>query len=71
MPAHPGGKRLNNGAKAATVAAEAEKAELVEQIGRLKVEWLKKSQSNRLNGSGSGPAAWAAVAQQFQFSVGK
>ena len=35
---------FSNGSKAATVDAEAEKAELFEQIGRLKMEleWLKK-----------------------------
>jgi putative transposase len=35
---------FSNGSKAATVNAEAEKAELFEQIGRLKMEleWLKK-----------------------------
>ena len=35
---------FSNGTKAATVDAEAEKAELFEQIGRLKMEleWLKK-----------------------------
>jgi putative transposase len=35
---------FSNGAKAATANAEAEKAELFEQIGRLKMEleWLKK-----------------------------
>jgi putative transposase len=35
---------FNNGSSAATIDAEAEKAELFEQIGRLKMEleWLKK-----------------------------
>ena len=35
---------FNNGSKGATADAEAEKAELFEQIGRLKMEleWLKK-----------------------------
>ena len=37
-------KVFSNGTKAATADAEAEKAELFEQIGRLKMEleWLKK-----------------------------
>ena len=35
---------LSNGSKAVTADAEAEKAELFEQVGRLKMEleWLKK-----------------------------
>ena len=39
-----GGSAIGNGARAAAQDAEAEKAELFEQIGRLKMEleWLKK-----------------------------
>src|SRR4029453_13246704 len=46
---------FSNGTKAATADAEAEKAELFEQIGRLKMEleWLKKK---------GGPPAGAAAA---------
>ena len=45
---------FSNGSKAATADAEAEKAELFEQIGRLKMEleWLKKSGAARLSGCG-------------------
>src|SRR5262245_56897794 len=45
---------FRNGAKAGASDAEAEKAELFEQIGRLKMElqWLKKSRTARLSGCG-------------------
>src|ERR1044072_1650379 len=45
---------FSNGSKAATADAEAEKAELFEQIGRLKRErvWLKKSRAAPLSGCG-------------------
>jgi transposase len=43
---------FSNGGKAATADAEAEKAELFEQIGRLKMEleWLKKTRLANLTG---------------------
>src|ERR1700690_2836177 len=45
---------LANGSKLATADIEADKAELFEQIGRLKMEleWLKKSRPDHLSCSG-------------------
>ena len=45
---------FNNGSKGATADAEAEKAELFEQIGRLQMEleWLKKTRTANLAGLG-------------------
>ena len=45
---------FSNGSQAVMADAEAQKAELFEQIGRLKMEleWLKKSRTDRLSGCG-------------------
>src|SRR5688572_33279658 len=49
---------FQNGTKAAAVDAEADQAELFEQIGRLKMEleWLKQSRTGRLTGCVPSPS---------------
>ena len=51
-----------NGSKAAATDAEAEKTELFEQIGRLKMEleWLKKTRTANLTGDGRKRLVFAA-----------
>jgi transposase-like protein len=63
---------FRNGTKAATVDAEAEKAELFEQIGRLKMEleWLKKTTAANSTGIGCNPVFLGRTADHRQRTCG-